>query len=290
MNGIGYLAALLGGVLTLLSPCSALLLPAFFAYSFTERTRLVGRTAVFYLGLCATLVPLGATGAFAGRLLYGHRDLLIGLGGWTIIAFGVAQIAGLGFGSPRLQRLAGRRGRTGSNLSVALLGAVYGLSGFCAGPLLGGILTVSAVGGDPVYGASLLAVYALGMAVPLFMLALLWDRFDLGHRRWLRGRPVRLGRFRTHSTSLVGGLFFIVLGTVFLLFDGTSALPGLLGPDAEFAAEEWISRVGGAVPDGVLLGALAAVAAVVGTTLLVRSLKSTHDPRPDHQEQSSTPL
>ncbi|TDC85691.1 cytochrome c biogenesis CcdA family protein [Actinomadura sp. 7K507] len=283
---IGYLAALLGGVLTLFSPCSALLLPAFFAYSFTERTRLVARTAVFYLGLCATLVPLGAAGALAGRLFYGHRDLLIGIGGWTIIALGVAQIAGLGFGSTRLQGLAARRGRAGSALSVGLLGAVYGLSGFCAGPLLGGILTVSAVGSSPLYGASLLAVYALGMAVPLFVLALLWDRYDLGRRRALRGRPVKLGPLRVHSTSLVGGLFFIVLGAVFLAFDGTSALPGLLAPDAEFAMEESVSRIGTAVPDGRFLGALAAVAAAAAVAFLWRGLRE--DQRPRNPERSDT--
>ncbi|MFI0351278.1 cytochrome c biogenesis CcdA family protein [Actinomadura sp. 9N407] len=290
MNGIGYLAAFLGGILTLLSPCSALLLPAFFAYSFSERSRLVGRTAVFYAGLCVTLVPLGAAGAFAGRLFYGHRELLIGIGGWTIIALGAAQIVGIGFGSSRLRRLAGRRGKAGSVLSVGLLGAVYGLSGFCAGPLLGGILTVSAVGGSPVYGASLLAVYALGMAVPLFVLALLWDRFDLGHRRWLRGRPLTLGRLRVHSTSLIGGVFFIVLGAVFLIFDGTSALPALLDPDTEFAIEERISRLGAAVPDGWLLGTLAAaVAAAVAAAAAVllwrgtRAEDRTGDPAPDEE-------
>ena len=53
-----FLASFLGGLLSLLSPCSALLLPAFFAYAFQSRGVLVGRTAVFYLGLCATLVPI----------------------------------------------------------------------------------------------------------------------------------------------------------------------------------------------------------------------------------------
>lgn len=62
--------------------------------------------------------------------------------------------------------------------SVFALGAVYGLAGFCAGPVLGGIPTVAAIGGDPWYGSTLLAAYALGMALPLFVLALLWDRFD----------------------------------------------------------------------------------------------------------------
>ncbi|HSL37639.1 MAG TPA: cytochrome c biogenesis protein CcdA, partial [Arthrobacter sp.] len=62
---IGYAGAFLGGVLTLLSPCSALLLPAFFAYAFSTKSRLVARTGLFYLGLLSTLVPLGI---FAGVL------------------------------------------------------------------------------------------------------------------------------------------------------------------------------------------------------------------------------
>ncbi len=36
MTQIGLLGAFLGGVLALLSPCSALLLPSFFAYAFTD--------------------------------------------------------------------------------------------------------------------------------------------------------------------------------------------------------------------------------------------------------------
>ncbi|GGP46239.1 hypothetical protein GCM10010287_13660 [Streptomyces variabilis] len=39
MSDPGVLVAFLGGLLALLSPCSALLLPAFFAYSSTSRTR-----------------------------------------------------------------------------------------------------------------------------------------------------------------------------------------------------------------------------------------------------------
>lgn|GEM_PF-5173866 len=132
MTDTGYLMALLGGLLTLLSPCSALLLPAFFAYSFTTATRLAGRTALFYAGLCTTLVPLGAAGSFASRPLYGHHDLLITIGGWTVIALGLAQILGLGFGSRRLQQAAARL-KPSTAFSTWALGAVYGLAGFCAG-------------------------------------------------------------------------------------------------------------------------------------------------------------
>lgn len=262
MSDIGYLAAFLGGLLALVSPCSALLLPAFFAYSLDSAGRLLGRTAVFYGGLATTLVPLGAAGSFGGRLFYGNRDLLVAAGGWLIIALGAAQILGMGFASRRLAGVSGRI-RPTTALSVYALGLVYGLAGFCAGPILGSVLTVAAVSGSPVYGGLLMAVYALGMAVPLFVLALLWERFDLGRRRWLRGRALRAGRFELHTTSLLSGVFFIVLGAVFLAFDGTTALPGLLSVDDSFEVERWASRLGGAVPDWVLLVLAVGVAAVL---------------------------
>ncbi|MFV2121973.1 cytochrome c biogenesis CcdA family protein, partial [Streptomyces sp. Act-28] len=258
MTDVGYLAAFLGGLLALVSPCSALLLPAFFAYSIDSTARLLARTGVFYAGLATTLVPLGAAGSLAGRFLNGNRDLLVTAGGWLIVALGAAQALGLGFAPRRIVAASGRI-RPVSAVSVYALGLVYGLAGFCAGPILGGVLTVAALGGSPVYGGLLLAVYALGMAGPLFALALLWERYDLGRRTWLRGRAVRLGRLELHTTSLLSGAFFVLLGTLFLVFDGTAALPGPLSVDASFEVERWGARGGGAVPDWTLL--LTAVAA-----------------------------
>lgn len=264
---IGYLAALLGGLLALLSPCSALLLPAFFAYSIDSTSRLMARTGIFYAGLATTLVPLGAAGSYAGRLFYGHRDQLVLAGGWLIIALGLAQILGMGFASRRIAALSGRI-RPTTAVSVYALGLVYGLAGFCAGPILGSVLTVAAVSGSPVYGGMLLAVYALGMAGPLFLFALLWERFELGKRQWLRGRAFTVGRFELHTTSLLSGLFFIALGTLFLVFDGTTALPGLLDVDDSYAVEEWVSGLGESVPDAVLL---TGVVALVGAALALRA-------------------
>ncbi|MET7618904.1 cytochrome c biogenesis CcdA family protein [Streptomyces sp. NPDC005408] len=240
---------------------TALLLPAFFAYSLDSAGKLLARTGIFYAGLATTLVPLGAAGSFAGRLFYGHRELLVSTGGWLIIALGAAQILGMGFASRRMTEISGRI-RPTTAVSVYALGLVYGLAGFCAGPILGSVLTVAALTGSPPYGGLLLAVYALGMAVPLFLLALLWDRLDLGKRRWLRGRSLHVGRFELHTTSLLSGLFFIVLGAVFLAFDGTTSLPGLLSVNDSFAAEQWATGLGEAVPDWALLIVVAAVASI----------------------------
>ncbi|MEV6427659.1 cytochrome c biogenesis CcdA family protein [Nocardia sp. NPDC051463] len=272
-GGIGYLAAFLGGLLALLSPCSALLLPSFFAYSFGTPGRLFTRTGLFYLGLATTLVPLGAAGSFAGRLFIGHRDLLIAIGGWTIIAMGVLQIVGRGFAVGFAQRAAARQRHPEQAGAVYLLGMVYGLAGFCAGPILGSILTVAAVGGSPINGGLLLAVYALGMSVPLFVLALLWDRFGLGDRHWLRGRAFTVGPLHLHTTATVSGLFFILLGALFLLFDGASALPGLLSAETEFTLEQKVRQFGDTVSDTAVLLMLAAALLVSLAWWLLRTSK-----------------
>jgi cytochrome c biogenesis protein CcdA len=266
MTDITLLTAFAAGVLALLSPCSALLLPSFFAYAFNTRTELLGRTALFALGLAAVLVPLGMGSSAASSLVYGHRSTMIAVAGWTIIGLGVMQALGRGFTIPFANRLHDRSSqldiRSGA-LPTVTLGAVYGLAGFCSGPALGAILTVAATEAVPVRGGVLLGVYALGMAVPLFALAVLWDRFELGRRRWLRGRAIHLGALRTHTTSLVSGTLFIVIGALFLRSDGLVGLTGLFGDttELEFDLQLELARWFGGVPDWVVPAAVAVGAA-----------------------------
>jgi len=151
MSEVGVLAAFAAGVLALLSPCSALLLPSFFAMAFASKRALVARTLVFYLGLLITLVPLGVGAGAASSFFYGHRPILISVAGWMIIGFGVLQLLGKGFTIPfseRLNTAVATRGGDGW-ISTLALGSVYGLAGFCSGPVLGAILTVAATQESP---------------------------------------------------------------------------------------------------------------------------------------------
>ncbi|MEX3651115.1 cytochrome c biogenesis CcdA family protein [Mycolicibacterium fortuitum] len=252
MSGVGLLGAFLGGLASLLSPCSALLLPSFFAYAFDRTRLLILRTFAFWVGLCAVLVPLGAGVGALGSVVTRYRSEVTVIGGLVLVGFGLMTLLGKGFGVSGMQRLTARINISGT-VSVLALGAVYGLAGFCAGPLLGAVLTMSAMGADPVYGALLMAIYALGMATPLFLLAWLWDRFKLSERTWLRGRPVRLGSIETHTTSLLTGAMFIALGVVFLFTDGTANLGGVLSVDAQYDLQVWLGRLSSAVSDPVLI-------------------------------------
>jgi cytochrome c biogenesis protein CcdA len=253
-----FLASFLGGLLSLLSPCSALLLPAFFAYAFQSRGELVGRTVIFYLGLCATLVPLGMGISAVSGLVYGHRSTLITVSGLVIIALGVIQALGGGFAFGPIERLRG--GIKGSSLLATFsLGAVYGFAGFCSGPILGAVLTVAATSGSALRGAGLLATYAAGMAAPLFIMALLWDRLDLG-RRWLRGREISLGALRFHTTNLLSGLMFVAIGVLFIVSEGTSGLEGLYASggatDLAFSVERWVETFSESILVSVALAGL----------------------------------
>jgi cytochrome c biogenesis protein CcdA len=277
---VSFLATLFGGVLSLLSPCSALFLPAFFAYAFGSGGELVKKTGVFYLGLAATLVPLGMGISAVSALFYGHRSTLILASGALIIAFGIMQLLGRGFTIGPLARLRGRiRGDTVG--AVFALGAVYGFAGFCSGPILGAVLTVAAASGEALRSAVLLATYAAGMAAPLFLMALFWDRLDLGSRRLLRGREISFGRLRLYTTNLVSGAMFILLGTLFIAYEGTSALSGLYesngATDLAFAAEQRVDDVARRVPGIVPLAVLAAFLAA----LLLRKRLRRGAERPD---------
>jgi MFS family permease len=123
---------------------------------------------------------------------------------------------------------------------------------------------------SPLRGGLLLAVYALGMAAPLFVLAALWDRFDLGRRPWLRGRTLTVGPLQVHSTTLVSGLLFIGIGALFLAFDGTAGITGFLGlgdtTDLEFSLQESLTRFAAGLPAWLV----PALVAVIGAGWTVR--------------------
>jgi len=281
---IEAVVAFIGGVLSLFSPCSALLLPAFFAYAFPSRGQLVLRTGVFYLGLITLLVPIGLGVGAIGSLFLERRAELSIIAGLLLIGIGAYQLAVGGFEIPGASRLQGRSfGVSGESLAATyVLGLVYGIGGFCSGPLLGGVLTIAGASGGALSGALLLAIFGLGMVTPLFILALAWERLGASGRGRLRGREIQVGPVRRHVSVVISSVLFIVLGIAFIAFQGGNALGSIyeaLG--AADVALQIESRVRDLATRAPLL--LAALVVLPITALLAIAIRVRRTPQPQEE-------
>ena len=89
-------------------------------------------------------------------------------------------------------------------------------------------MTLSALSGSPVGGMVLGLAYVFGMAFPLFVMALVWDRFHLGERKFLKARPVRihLGShiLATNTVNLVVAAAFTVMGIFVMYLAGSGQM------------------------------------------------------------------
>jgi len=276
---IGLLTALLGGILALLSPCGALLLPAFFASTVGSGSRLWAHGGVFYAGLVVVLVPLGVGAGALGALFATRRDLVIGVASVLLIVLGVVQLLGLGFDPARL--LPGARAVQRSSATrtgwfrTFLLGAASGVAGFCAGPILGAVLTLAAGQGDVVGAGLLLAVYGAGMVLPLLGLAAAWGRIGDRGRSALRGRTFTVLGRELHTTSVVTGLLLVGVGVLFWATNGLVGLPELV----PVRTQAWLQGQGALLAhpagDVALVVALAAIVLVLWTRRRARARRTT---------------
>ncbi len=272
---LGLLGAFLGGVLTLLSPCSVMLLPAFFSYAFSSPSALIARTGVFYLGLITTLVPLGMLAGTLGAFVNQHRYTFITVASWVVIVLGLLMLLGVpvpGLTSGRGVANVGTGVRSSdrtSNAAVYALGLVYGLAGVCAGPLLGAVLTYAAMGGNALLGGIILLVFAAGMVLPLLILAFLWGRMPFV-RKLVRPREVHIGRWTNTWTAVIGGVLTVAVGVFLLVTDGASTIGGVLGASEQLRVESWVLRTTSGIPDWMVAAVAVLILAAVWLVLRVR--------------------
>lgn len=214
------LPTFLAGVFSFLSPCTLPILPAYFAFTFEARRQQIAlMTLAFFLGLATTLTIFGATFSLLGQALNAIKDQLMFWGGALVIGLGVLSLLGKGFSGPTLQR----------RPSATFFGSyVYGMTfalgwSACIGPILGAVLTlVAAQGASVIAGALLAQIYTLGLALPLFVVAVFFQRIGTGSRLWqvLRGRGFTVHAFgrelHLHTTTILSGILLILVGALLM--------------------------------------------------------------------------
>jgi cytochrome c-type biogenesis protein len=233
-RSVDPLAALVGGLLSFLSPCVLALVPGYVAYlggasleTARSRRALLGNAGIFVLGFSATFILLfGVFRALLLRLPAEEKSLLTAAGGVLIILLGL-QFLGV-FRLPFFLREArfqvAHRLGAGSPLSSFAVGVTFALGWTpCVGPILTFIL-LRAASQDLVGGTGLMLLYCAGLAVPFMGVALLLDR----------SRPLlaALNRRARMVEGVSGGL--LVLVGLLLLSGRFTEINQLLAPIGKY--------------------------------------------------------
>lgn len=221
---IGLLAAFLGGLISLLSPCSALILPSFLATSFQSRKNLLTATLVFSLGVLTIMLPLGLGLMIIIRALTAYRQLLTLIIGLLLIAEGLFQLTGRSLLVPR-GGLHFQPSKSQGLSSAFYLGFISGIGAMsCVGPILGAIITLAANSPHLIAALSLILAYTLGLVGPLFILASLYQKHQSSITAFLKGKVIKISHHQIHSLNLAAALLFFLLGYIFIKYQGSLGL------------------------------------------------------------------
>lgn len=208
------LVALLGGVLSFLSPCVLPIVPPYLAYmggismgemtgQAAARRKIIMPALSFVLGLSTVFLLLGFTASAFGSFFLTNQELFAQIAGVVVIAFGLHFIGVYRIGIlDREARLdAGDRG--GSAFGAYVLGLAFAFGWTpCIGPQLGAILSLAAQEGSVQRGTLLLGMYAVGLGLPFLLAALFIER--------AMGVMNRLKRHMKWIERAMGALLLIV--------------------------------------------------------------------------------
>lgn len=206
-SAIGLTAAFAAGIVSFLSPCVLPLVPAYVSYvagqslhgsapQMDARTRFTAAamSLFFVMGFSAVFIALGASATALGRLLLQYRYEANIVGGAIVIVFGLFMLGMLRRVSWFHRDLRFHPRLAGGHPAAAfVLGLAFGFGWTpCIGPVLGVILTASAMQESVSGGVGLLSAYALGLGVP-FLFSAVFLRELLGRLKRLRhaGRPLQ---------------------------------------------------------------------------------------------------
>ena len=226
---ISFFVAFVAGILGILSPCILPFLPAYFSYTFKEKKNISQMTLIFFLGFSLVFVILGAIAGYVGEqtLYVIQKPWLVAIAGIFMIILGIVTLSG-----KKVCSFMGHNKFKNDVPGTFLFGMFFAVGWTaCLGPILAGILGIGAILGNMGYSALLLFFYSLGNLVPLFILSMLYDKFNLSQSKFIHGKILDFSiwkkKFYVHSTNLISGLLFIIIGLILVVFKGTTLFNNL---------------------------------------------------------------
>jgi len=220
---ITFFIAFIAGIISFTSPCGFVVLPTFIAFLFKERKKAAMMTAFFCIGLILAFTALGVAAATLGQFINQFKQPFAVLSGYIFIIFGILIFLNKGFTWFQFKL---DHHKAKSAVGMTSLGFFFALGWTpCVGPVLGGILLLAANANSLVTGTSYLIFYALGVSLPLLLVALLADRYDLASKPWIRGKMLTFKLFGkeivTHTYNLISAFILIFVGIIMVTWKGT---------------------------------------------------------------------
>jgi len=262
------LAAFFAGMIALFAPCCIVFLaPSYLAAAVkNNRWRLLPLTLVFASGLALVLVPITLGASLIAGAIAKYHGPLYWAGGLLMIALGLLALSGTMWSMPSALR-APETTRADSATFFSL-GVFSGIASSCCAPVLVGVMTLSALSGNPFGGLLLGLAFVFGMVIPLLIMALVWDAAHLSDRRWGRARPVALRvvghTLRTNTVNIAVATAFLVMGIGVISLAGSTTMTG---------NANWFQRTAGegvtSFAKTVLAGLAPVPEPVLGIVLLV---------------------
>jgi cytochrome c-type biogenesis protein len=222
MVDVTIVGALLAGLISFLSPCVLPLVPPYLCYmagvsldqltgkndQVVARRAIMLSSAAFVLGFTTVFVILGATASAIGGFVARYSWELSLVGGLIIVVMGLHFLGVFRVSLLTRQARFEARHQQAGPVGSYFVGLAFAIGWTpCIGPILGTILLVAGAEQSMAQGATLLAVYSLGLGVPFLLAGLFAGPF-----------MNFMNRFRKHMGKVekTMGAALVVTGVLFM--------------------------------------------------------------------------
>lgn len=215
---ISIFVAFSAGLLSFISPCVLPLVPSFVSYitgltfedltSNRDRKKIrlitVTNSLSFIAGFTSIFVMFGGSATFIGHILLSYQDIVRMVGGVLIVFFGLYIMGILKLNFLTRDKKIHLKNKPAGYAGSFIVGMAFAAGWTpCVGPILGSILLYASTTGSVAKGMGLLAVYSLGLGLPLFISSLAINTFLSTFK--VIARHMRF-------ITILSGVFLIIIG------------------------------------------------------------------------------
>lgn len=196
----------LAGLASFLSPCIFPIVPVYFGI-LSKGGRKILNTFLFIMGLSVTFVSLGFSFGFLGDIFF--NDTVRMIAGIIVIILGIHQLGIIKLSFLEQTKLVDiKTDGKNASLEAFVLGLTFSLGWTpCIGPILASVLALSGDEEAALYGAAMMLVYVLGLAVPF----IIFSFFSQELLKKSKSLNRHLNKFK-----IIGGILIILMGILLL--------------------------------------------------------------------------